>query len=186
MYFAHSRLPLSHALIQFESTTAKLSDITAASVSLLNTMCECSLPPSHVYANEFTCAYNTAQQVIYRAKLRGVEARDCENLMRHFQDWVDQRPSLPIQGNRLRLDSTCDLAIDSLDIQPACVIGSMPMPPTNSSTPSSPTTSTTDDGGLSIEIIAGAAAAGAVILILLILLILVCCCCICCRQSSDR
>ena len=161
---------------QFDSTSAKLSDITVATVSRLNTMCSCSLPPSHVFANEFTCADNDAQEVIYRAVLQGVEARDCSNLTSHLREWIDAKSSVLIQGNRLQLNPACDLEIESLDIQPACVIGETPLPPT---------TSSPDSGGLSTEVIIGAVAAGAIIIVLLLLLIIVVCC-ICCRRRPDN
>ena len=147
-------------------------------MSYLNTICDCSLPRSHVYANEFTCAYNDAQEVIYRAKLQGMEATDCENLTSYVQEWIDAESSILIQGNRLQLDSSCDLEIESLDIQAACVIGMTPTTPTTE-------TPTPESGGLSIEIIIGAAAAGALIIILLLLLVLVICC-MCCRHSRDK
>ena len=158
--------------MQFDSTAAKLTDITVATVSYLNTLCDCFLPRSHVYANEFTCAHNDAQEVIYRAKLQGVEARDCANLTSLMQEWVDAESSILIQGNRLQLDPGCDLEIESLDVQAACVIGN-------------PTTSTPESDSLSIEIIIGAAAAGGIIIILLLLLVLVICC-LCCKNSKNK
>lgn len=140
-------------------------------------MCDCSLPPSHVYANEFSCSQNGAHDVIYRAKLNGVEAGDCANLTSYLQEWIDKETSISIQGNRLKIDSSCDLEIDSLMIQSACVIGETPPTTTTS-------TSATSDS-LSIEIIIGAAVAGLIIIILLLLLILVICC-ICCRRTKDK
>ena len=162
---------------QFDSTTAKLSDITVATVSMLNSMCKCDVTPNHVSQNEFTCFYNEAQEVIYRAKLQGVEANDCSNLTSHIREWMEASSSILIQGNRLSLNPTCDLEIETLDIQPACVIGE---------TPPSPTTSSPNDS-LLIEVIIGGAVAGGIIIVLLLALV-VAVCCICCRrrEKPDR
>ena len=159
--------------LQFDSTTAKLSDITVATVSMLNSMCQCDVTLSHVSENEFTCFYNEAQEVIYRAKLQGVEANDCSNLTKHIREWMEASSSILIQGNRLGLNPRCDLEIETLDIQPACVIGE---------TPPSPTTSSPNDG-LPIQVIIGGAVAGAIIIILLLSLA-VAVCCICCRNKA--
>ena len=73
------------------------------------------------------------------------------------------------------LNRTCDLEIETLDIQPACVMGE---------TPPSPTTSSPNDGQ-PIEVIIGGAVAGAIIIILLLSLSLaVAVCCICCRNRA--
>ena len=74
---------------QFDSTTAKLSDITVATVSMLNSMCKCDVTLNHVSQNDFTCFYNEAQEVIYRAKVQGVEASDCSNLTSHIREWME-------------------------------------------------------------------------------------------------
>ena len=163
--------------MQFDSTTAKLSDISVATFSMLNTMCDCSFPPDHISQNEFTCFHNDAQEVIYRAKLQGVEANDCSNLTELIREWANSESSILIQGNRLRLNSRCDLEIETIDVAPACVIGETPPNPT------SPTTSS--EGQLSIEVIIGGAAAGFVIIILLIALLLSICC-VCCRKSKNK
>lgn len=135
-------------------------------------MCKCSLPPSHIYDSEFTCIYNDAKEVIYRAKLQGIEARDCFNLINHLNEWKAAESTILIQGNRLKLNPSCDLEIESVDIQAACVIGEAP-----------PTTSS--DSGLPIGIIIGAAAAGGVIILLIVILMVVLCC-FCCRSSNEK
>ena len=89
-------------------------------------MCKCSLPPSHIYDSEFTCIYNDAKEVIYRAKLQGIEARDCFNLINHLNEWKAAESTILIQGDRLKLNPSCDLEIESVDIQAACVIGEAP------------------------------------------------------------
>ena len=159
---------------QFDSTTAKLSDITVATVSMLNNMCKCDVTLSQ---NKFTCLYNEAQEVIYRAKLQGVEANDCSNLTSHIREWMEASSSILIQGNRLSMNPTCDLEIETLDIQPACVIGE---------TPPSLTTSSPNDS-LPIEVIIRGAVAGGIIIVLLLALV-VAVCCICCRrrEKPDR
>ena len=157
---------------QFDSTTAKLSDITVATLSMLSRMCQCNITLSHISENEFTCFYNDDQEVIYRAKLQGVEANDCSNLTEHIREWMEDSSSILIQGNRLSLNPRCDLEIETLDIQPACVIGE---------TPPTPTASSADDG-LPLEVIIAGGVAGAIILFLLLSLVVVICC-ICCRQK---
>ena len=170
--------------IQFDSTTAKLSDITVATFSLLNSMCDCNLPKSHISENEFTCFHNEAREVIYRAKLQGVEANDCLNLTSHIGEWMEAESSILIQGNRLKLNSMCDLEIETLDIPPACVIGETPPTP-SSETPPTPSTPSTTDRGLQIEVIIGGAVAGGIIIILLLSLVIVVCC-LCCRQKRKH
>ena len=137
-------------------------------------MCKCDVTLSQ---NEFTCFYNEAQEVIYRAKLQGVDANDCSNLTSHIREWMEASSSILIQGNRLSMNPTCDLEIETLDIQPACVIGE---------TPPSPTTSSPNDS-LPIEVIIGGAVAGGIIIVLLLALV-VAVCCICCRrrEKPDR
>ena len=159
---------------QFDSTTAKLSDITVATVSMLNSMCKCDVTLNHVSQNEFTCFYNEAQEVIYRARLQGVDANDCSNLTSHIREWMEASSLILIQGNRLSLNPTCDLEIETLDIQPACVIGESP-----------PSSSPIDS--LPIEVIIGWAVAGGIIIVLLLALV-VAVCCICCRrrEKPDR
>ena len=187
------------SFLQFESTIAKLSDITVATVSYLNAMCGCSLPPTPVSNNEFTCTDNDAQNVIYRAKLQGIEAHDCINLTNYLQLWIDDERSISIQGNRLQMESSCDLEIESLDVQGACRIGepstTSTTPTRNTNTPTNtPTgdpntstedTNTTNDDALSIEVIIGAGAAGGIILVLILLLLIVICY-ICCRRSKHK
>lgn len=133
-------------------------------------MCQCSLPPNHIFATEFTCESNDAQYVIYRAKLRGLQDRNCSNLTALIEDWIVQGSSLSVQGNRLSLDASCDFILDALDVQSSCVIGSVPVSPTSSNTPP-------------IGLIAGAATAAIVILILLALILLILLC-FCCRKKK--
>lgn len=139
---------------------------------MLNAQCQCSLPPDHVFDNEFTCEESSGQDVIYRAKLKGVEVGDCDNLTVHLNNWVGAKSSITVQGNRLLLESSCDTAIDSLDVPSAC----HPDNPTTSTTSS--TSAPSSESGLSLPIIAGAAGGGAVIILLLLILIIVVCCCI--------
>ena len=162
--------------MQFDSTIAKLSDITTAIIIYIDSVCGCTFPPSHVYANEFTCPYNEAQEVIYRAKLKGLQARDCGNLIQHLRQWTEDKSRILIQGNRLRLDSMCDLEIDSLDTEAACVIGVSPQ---------TPSPSPSGEGGIELEIIIGAAAGGGV-MILLILILFIVICCFCCKHGDKN
>ena len=85
---------------------------------------------------------------------------------------MEASSSILIQGNRLSLNPTCDLEIETLDIQPACVIGETPPSPNDS---------------LPIEVIIGGAVAGGIIVVLLLALV-VAVCCICCRrrEKSER
>ena len=181
MKYTISEIELSAILFfsQFDSTSAKITDINVATVSYLNTRCGCSLPRSHVFEDEFACADNDAQEVIYRAKLQGAEATDCKNLTQYLSEWIKDESSIRIQRNRLELDPSCDLEIESLDVRAQCVINEMTSPTTTS-----PPTATTGDG-LSLEIIIGAAAGGATLLILFLLWVLVVCC-ICCRRSKRK
>ena len=142
---------------------------------MLNAQCRCSLPPDHVFENEFTCEDSSGQNVIYRAKLKGVEVGDCNNLTVYLNNWVTASSSITVQGNRLRLEPACDTTIDSLDVPSACDIDN---PEPSTSTP------TTERGGLSLPIIAGAAAGGFVIILLLLILIILVCCCI--RRNKKK
>ena len=121
-------------------------------------MCQCNITLSHISENEFTCFYNDDQEVIYRAKLQGVEANDCSNLTEHIREWMEDSSSILIQGNRLSLNPRCYLEIETLDIQPACVIGE---------TPPTPTASSADDS-LPLEVIIAGGVAGAIIIFLLL------------------
>lgn len=89
------------------------------------------------------------------------------------------------------MDSSCDLEIETLDVQGACIIG-------EPSTKSDNTNTSTDDGntstndantsnndGLSIEVIIGAGVAGGIILVLVLILLIVICY-ICCRRSKHK
>ena len=136
-----------------------------------------SLSTMSLKTNSPASIYNEAQEVIYRAKLQGVDANDCSNLTSHIREWMEASSSLLIQGNRLSLNPTCDLEIETLVIQPACVIGE---------TPPSPTTSSPNNS-LPIEVIIGGAGAGGIIILLLLALV-VAVCCICCRrrEKPDR
>ena len=80
-------------------------------------------------------------------------------------------------GKQIEYEPTCDLEIETLDLQPAYVIGE---------TPPSPTTSSPNDSQ-PIEVIIGGAVAGGIIIVLLLALV-VAVCCICCRrrEKPDR
>ena len=138
-------------------------------MSMLNTQCPCSLPPNHVFDGEFTCDQEKPQSVIYRAQLRGNNANDCNNLTNYLRTWVTGSASIKVQGNRLNLNPTCDVAIDNVFVFPACQVSA-------SLTPTNPPM-TTDE--LPLPIIAGAAAGLAFIILLLLFLVILVCCCIC-------
>ena len=136
---------------------------------MLNTQCQCSLPPNHVFDGDFTCDEKRPQNIIYRAQLRGNDANDCSNLTGYLRTWVTGSASIKVQGNRLKLDPTCDLVIDNLLVFPAC----------QGNTTMTPTTDRRKNEELPLPIIAGAAAGLAFIILLLLFLVILVCCCIC-------
>ena len=57
--------------------------------------------------------------MIYRNALLGTHNFNGTRIVDHIQDWVSTGPLIKIDGNSVRVDSSCPTAISSLD-EPVC------------------------------------------------------------------
>lgn len=151
---------------QFDSTEAKLSDIAKGISSTVRERRNCDFPDEHIFSGEFNCIGNLPDQVLYKARLRGLSSNDCDNLVDGLVNWAQPSSttsaSIVVGGNRLFVAPNCEVEVNTF---------SDPLECTN------PTTPTENVGSLNSQttvIGAGAGAAvGAILIVILIVVVIV-------------
>ena len=143
-------------------------DLTSSVESSITDHCKCSLAKDHIVDGEFRCLDVDPEAVIFRAKLTGSE---CTQLLSYMEEWVSSgQASALVQGNRLIVDPSCMVGIESLNSAPGC---------------SRPTTAATVTGGTAqsapatlVPVIAAVVGVVfAVVIVIALVIIIVCWCC---------
>jgi hypothetical protein len=87
--------------------------------------CGCPFPSSNITTPQFTCHPSHDQHVTYRASIStGTLAR--QELVAALEEWPRVHRSILLQGERLSVDDTCPVIIQSLD-EEGCEVSSPPV-----------------------------------------------------------
>lgn len=150
---------------QFDNTVAKLTDISKEVSSTIREQCNCDFQDNHIFNGEFNCISDFPNQVLYRAKLRGLSPDDCTSFISLLTAWAQAMTTsatIVVLGNRLSVAPNCAVEINTFGDILEC-----PTPP-----------STVASGGISDSqtTVIGAgvgAAAGVTVIVILVVIFIV-------------
>ena len=90
----------------------KLREITNAVVQSINQLCQCGLSADCITESTFQCFQNSEQHVTFRARICGTAPPRISELLDTF---VSQTGSIAVQGVSLDVDSSCPVAINTIN-----------------------------------------------------------------------
>ena len=101
----------NYVFLQNQENVLKLTDLISATVDNINQQCDCSFSQDGVVDGEFRCFELNADDVTFRAALRGLAQVSSSVLAGYVQQWVASGATVVIQNVRLPLDSNCRDAV---------------------------------------------------------------------------
>ena len=88
-------------------------------VKAIERRCKCRFPITNLLNEDLFMREDPWNVIIYRNALLGTHNFNSTLIIGLIQDWVSTGPLIKINGNPLRIDSSCPTAISSLD-DPVC------------------------------------------------------------------
>ena len=88
--------------------------VEKAVIEAIERGCECIFPPDHLLEASFSCE-SSPNLTTYRNALIGTHEFNATELINFIQDWVNSGSIIKIQNYSVRVDSTCLVAISSLE-----------------------------------------------------------------------
>ena len=85
--------------------------------------CDCVFTKDHISEQGFQCFPSSPQAVTYRARLRGTSDATVEDLLQYLEDWIQEGATISVKLQRVSVDSTCDVGINSFT-ESECGVGS--------------------------------------------------------------
>ena len=92
--------------------------IEAALIEAIESRCECHFPKENLFNASFSCS-DSPNLATYRNTLTGTHNFNSTQLIDFIQDWVSSGPRVNIKGYSVKIDSSCHVAIASMN-DPEC------------------------------------------------------------------
>ena len=81
-------------------------------------ICQCGFSLQHISDSAFEC-FSNPDEVTFRARLQGTAQASSTKLVNYIEQWSTTDVTIGVQGLRLRVDSSCSIAISSFS-DPEC------------------------------------------------------------------
>ena len=81
-------------------------------------ICQCGFSLQHISDSAFEC-FSNPDEVTFRARLQGTAQASSSQLVNYIEQWSTTDVTIAVQGLRLRVDSSCSIAISSFS-DPEC------------------------------------------------------------------
>ena len=81
-------------------------------------ICQCGFNLQHISDSAFEC-FSNPDEVTFRARLQGTAQASSLQLVNYIEQWSTRNVTIAVQGLRLRVDSSCSIAISSFS-DPEC------------------------------------------------------------------
>ena len=81
-------------------------------------ICQCGFSLQHISGSAFEC-FSNPDEVTFRARLQGTAQASSLQLVNYIEQWSTRNVTIAVQGLRLRVDSSCSIAISSFS-DPEC------------------------------------------------------------------
>ena len=96
----------------------KLADVTTTVQENAENICQCGFSLQHISDSAFEC-FSNPDDVTFRARLQGTAQASSSQLVNYIEQWSTRDVTIAVQGLRLRVDSSCSIAISSFS-DPEC------------------------------------------------------------------
>lgn len=91
----------------------------AALVKVIEHQCKCHFPITNLFERGIFICEDSPNLMTYRNVLLGTYNFNGTRIIGFIQDWVDTGPLIKIRESHVRVDSSCPVAISSLN-EPGC------------------------------------------------------------------
>ena len=81
-------------------------------------ICQCGFSLQHISDGAFEC-FSNPDEVTFRARLHGTAQASSSQLVNYIEQWSARDVTIAVRGLRLRVDSSCSIAISSFS-DPEC------------------------------------------------------------------
>lgn len=105
-----------------DDTTLKLSDVVEKLTEVVNLYCSCHVQSNYFGNLRFFCDDRDITRVIIQGQIVGSVLESSTKLVEYIEQWKDASPTIVIEGLELTVNSSCDVAIDSLESHTDCYI----------------------------------------------------------------
>ena len=106
--------------VQRENSARKKSDIANAITEQISNRCQCTYRSSLIIDSQLFCD-DDPHKLIYQAQSLKLDERMSDEIRRLIQDWVLTEPSILINSQSYKLDSSCSVTVQTLG-NSTCVI----------------------------------------------------------------
>ena len=96
-------------------------------------ICQCGFSLQHISDSAFEC-FSNPDEVTFRARLQGTAQASSSQLVNYIEQWSTTDVTIAVQGLRLRVDSSCSIAISSFS-DPECETEQQQQPTSGSNLP---------------------------------------------------
>ena len=96
----------------------KLTDVTTTVQENTENICQCGFSLHRISDSAFEC-FSNPDEVTFRARLHGTAQASSSQLVNYIEQWSTRDVTIAVQGLRLRVDSSCSIAISSFS-DPEC------------------------------------------------------------------
>ena len=111
----------------------KLADVTTTVQESAENICQCGFSLQHISDSAFEC-FSSPDEVTFRARLQGTAQASSSQLVNYIEQWSTTDVTIAVQGLRLRVDSSCSIAISSFS-DPECETEQQQQPTSDSNLP---------------------------------------------------